>query len=453
MPLTDADATRNAEAEAIVLDRPAPGVGDPADEHQRPGERSPRGRLFEVLAWAILPFRKVSLRRWLDILVLGVVGLCLALFIAAPVTIWSRRWGEAYGQGPIALFASIVTVVVALLFLPLVVFGSLRVRQLWRLAVYPPAWVAAVLASGAAFLLKKEFDFLPIDNADVANWAWAAGVCALSATLVLITTKSLTSSGERRASRADGQATSTSAETLRAFAREPDKRLIPWLLVEEPVQHPQDDLFEHRLIAQRIAESFFSYKLGTVGLTGRWGGGKSTVLGMVEHYLHRDRPFHERMCWMWKQQHHRWRDIGCRRAPRIITCTVSAWGLAYESGPALILRQAIAVLSQYVDCTSVITLPTHYDRALKDSGVSWLQAPLALCSAAPPVDQLRRLDPILRAINARLVVFLEDLDRNTAVGGPPGPIDGSLQQIQAMLNRLRGLEQVSFVLAVSGAES
>ena len=57
-----------------------------------------------------------------------------------------------------------------------------------------------------------------------------------------------------------------------------------------------------------------------------------------------------------------------------------------------------------------------------------------------PAERLKRLLPILAAIDIRLVVVIEDSDRND--------IDFNPQHLQSMLNDFREVERLSFILTV-----
>ncbi len=98
----------------------------------------------------------------------------------------------------------------------------------------------------------------------------------------------------------------------------------------------------------------------------------------------------------------------------------------------------------------MITLPDRYVQAFKGTGSGWINLPLTLSSAEDPTEQLRRLEPILEALNARLVMVVEDIDRNS--DGSEGSVDKKIaRDLQAMLDRLRDVEGISFILNVSTA--
>lgn len=66
---------------------------------------------------------------------------------------------------------------------------------------------------------------------------------------------------------------------------------------------------------------------------------------------------------------------------------------------------------------------------------------IILSSNHDPVAQLQRLDSILQANKFRLIIFLEDLDRNTCN-------EIIYDELPALLDRLRCLKNISFVLVI-----
>ncbi|GAG16687.1 unnamed protein product, partial [marine sediment metagenome] len=258
---------------------------------------------------------------------------------------------------------------------------------------------------------------------------------------------------------------------LEQFAKDPDGQLIPWLMTDEAVEHPSEDLFESHVHSKHIAELITDRQLGRIGLIGAWGSGKTTVLNLVDHFLRKSPAFQKEYRKRW---HKASRSLSWRqrlRPPRILTCRVQAWGFAKESAATVVLRQAVAELSKYMDCLSVLGLPQEYIAAAKGVAPGWVHGPLALTVAGTPSQQLKRLNPLLEAINARLVVYVEDLDRNLDApdiaytqnvrntgtnvsteirndfsARPSGQV---FLQIESLLARMADAHRVSFVLAIS----
>jgi KAP family P-loop domain len=215
-------------------------------------------------------------------------------------------------------------------------------------------------------------------------------------------------------------------ETL-ARLRDNPKHLIEWLKREEPIIHPGQDMFGVKVAARRFAARLQDVPATTSGIVGPRGMGKTSFLKLVEHYLQESKT-----------------STSDAKPKHIWTCTVDGWGL--QSGPAAaeyVLNRVLDALSKHVDCVALAGLPSDYRAALANAGPTWARVTSALFSRhLSPTSQLLRLQPILDAVDGRIVIFIEDLDRN------PND-DNFFRQIEAMLDRLRHLSRVTFVLAIS----
>ncbi len=160
----------------------------------------------------------------------------------------------------------------------------------------------------------------------------------------------------------------------------------------------------------------------TVSLVGPYGCGKTSILNMVENILCR-------------QQASR------RKSPEYLVCWAREWGVVEGTAAENILKHVIRKLSHEVDCTGIIRLPENYRKALDGSGQSVLKALSGFLSGSQdPCKVLGKIDSILQAINKRLVIFVEDIDRN------PNP-ENMMKQVASLLDRLKDLNRVSFVIA------
>jgi hypothetical protein len=131
-------------------------------------------------------------------------------------------------------------------------------------------------------------------------------------------------------------------------------------------------------------------------------------------------------------------------------------------------------LQKHVDCLAINKLPESYVHAISGTAPGWLSFPVRLLSQESAEQQLASVEAILEAINARLIVFIEDLDRiselpdveftqsvsnqgantNTRIrnevrGQPHGQV---VREMQALLDALREKSRrIGFVLAVGHA--
>ena len=202
---------------------------------------------------------------------------------------------------------------------------------------------------------------------------------------------------------------------------------IGWLDEEKPIEKPAEDRFEMAVVARRVARILREKPLKTIGLIGPYGCGKSSILNMVEHYIKNPPPGNNKE--LFDQD-------------KIIICKIDGWGLRKESSAEVILRKTVAELSKYVDCLGLRNIPQEYQKALSDAGPWWLKLVSIGLKKKDAVQQLEKLDNVLLCTGMRMIIFIEDVDRNIQK-------DEEISEVAALLDRLRGLENVSFVLAIS----
>ncbi len=199
---------------------------------------------------------------------------------------------------------------------------------------------------------------------------------------------------------------------------------LEWIETEKPIEKAEEDLFGFTARAEYIAGILRGEKRKTVGLEGGFGSGKSSLLNLVEANLKKYNTTTE------------------AKPKRIIVCRADTWGLGKDSVAEYILRRAVDKLAEKVDCSGLMDLPGQYRQAVSATGNGWLHLLACLCNPPKePGEELERLDEVLEAAGLRLVVFIEDIDRN------PGS-ENLLSELAALLDRLRDLNNVSFVLAL-----
>ncbi len=445
---------------------------------------------LRFITWLLKPFNWATFRRWLDILLLGVIGstVCFLLWPLLTKISEGTSWlldfiwlhisntlgigGIAFGMWPWqqAIIISSLTILLSLGCAPLIRLGALRWGSTFSFLLYPPTWFAAVWPFLIVYWLIPSTIIIELSSYRISLLVLLIScILALSATSLFSGNgianrlKSLIWPWRRRSS--NSEHLPTSEETLQRLANNPQD-LIDWIMSDDPVEEPWQDLFESHRHAQHIAELITGKRLGRIGLIGSLGAGKTSVLNLTEYLLHKSKSFAI-------DYYRRWRKDGekpLRPPPRILTCHVGAWGFIKEPAANVVLRKAIVELSNHVDCLAVHSLPEEYLGTLKGIAPSWLHVPLALLSANNPMEQLKRLDPLLEAINARLVIFIEDLDRNTEM--PDVTINQNFNhngdnissevsnnvaaipngriflEVESLLDRMSEVERVSFVLAL-----
>lgn len=187
--------------------------------------------------------------------------------------------------------------------------------------------------------------------------------------------------------------------------------------------------------ARRIVDVLRSTPMKTVALIGPYGCGKSSITKMAQCYLTKDDA---------ESRARSPDDMGDETAfwaPDIIVAEVSGWGFREGTVVQHILGGVVDAMSRRIDCLEISTIPSRYQRMLSGSG-AWLHALCAVVGApADCAPILQRIDELLLRSNMRVVVFLEDVDRN--VQG-----ETFLNEVASLLESLKGLESISFVLAI-----
>ena len=210
--------------------------------------------------------------------------------------------------------------------------------------------------------------------------------------------------------------------------------LIEWIQKEEPVEKPSQDYFDMNVFAKRIAYILKRTPIKTIGLVGSYGSGKSSILNMVKCYIESSKKL--------KGDTYAPDSLDLYPSRDIIICQVSGWGFQEGMAAQHVLQKAIKQLEKHTDCLSITTLPARYGKAIGDSGNVLARIIGAiLCGWQSPFDILKKLDVLLSRIEKRMVIFLEDIDRNTRP-------EVFFNEISALLEGLKGLQNVTFVLAI-----
>ncbi|HVF72410.1 MAG TPA: P-loop NTPase fold protein [Chthoniobacterales bacterium] len=353
--------------------------------------------------------------RWFWIFAYAVLGLWFGLFVGLLFyRAWQlilRLWPESLAelQDPFLEGTLVCFLVVVLM----VSGGRPRHgRYFWR---YPPL-LSALLLIATALTVTLLF------SSTAAEWVgdairWSAYVGTALAWLSIGVVIPLCYRRHRRRKEQTSDDVAPKELQQLTFAE-----LRTWLGDERPIESPSQDFFGAEDRARRIANALQTRRcaaaphlMQTVVLEGPLGAGKSSVIRLLSNILEAEA----------KQ--------------RYLLITVSAWGFSSSAARQHILSQIVQVLSKDVDCLSVQDLPRDYVEAFTKAN-SWFALFKPALGELPPAVRLKRLLPILSAIDVHLVVVIEDSDRND--------VDFNPQHLQSMLNDFREVERLSFILTV-----
>lgn len=282
--------------------------------------------------------------------------------------------------------------------------AGIRLSHIRHVFRYPPLPIAVVLG---IFLIG-------VGHAAVnkqADWRAIAAVellyCAIWATHVLAS-----ATWNRLARRANSDIRDASAPDM----QKSDEQLFAWIERESPISDAASDLFAHQIIAERLLRRL-SQGETTIALQGAFGSGKSSIGRLAESLA------------------------GARRLP-LVFAEVSCWGFG-ESLDAQeeLLTQVIRRVSQHVDTFALRNLPAEYVGAMGSHLGLYGTALRIINGKRSPERVLQQLSPILSVIRKRVVLFIEDADRNFATF--------DMTRLESLLMRLREIPGLSFVLCIS----
>jgi KAP-like P-loop domain-containing protein len=380
-------------------------------------------------------------RRYFDLILLAAIGVGVAVLISRlcpaslskPIveSLAARDWGTVF-----ALSAIIFGALVMMRRLGGLRLGQFHLRMRW----YPPVWVAGVAAFCIYWCIECP---VPLE----ATRVWVVLPVAVFA-IALILGKGILNHcnlyriRKKRAKNNKGQVTATDAHSA-PLVNQAD--LMEWINTPEaPIKKPTKNLFSAPHIARRLTRIILRRsQYDAVALTGALGAGKSSVLNLVEYYIKNPKRLLADMTEAERASESQSTDD---RPPfpegNIVICRVSAWGTDGGSASHLILDAALKALQRYVDCTALASVPFNYRQAMQASSSRLLGVIASLLGAdADPRNVLSRINQVARTANLRLLVFVEDADRDD-------PDETRLHAINALLDGLHELRSISFIFAL-----
>lgn len=361
---------------------------------------------------------KITCRRWLDVVLLGLVGYALVYLIASfgVVQVAFGKWAN--------LFSSLHLAVQILLALTgfycarhlLLFFNVIHKRQLKNIKLclaYPPITFSIVLC---LLLFLPQFDVINFfsDSLFVSYF--------LAAALVFIILLSLLCAydslyGEKRKDKQE------SVLVPDWITDEEQRNHYRWLMSERPLDKSDKDMLGREVYVTRIARLFEpidgerKYKANHIAIVGPFGIGKTNTCERVKKQLGDDYIF----------------------------VSVDGWGRGEGTVAAQIIDEMVAKLTNYVDCASIRNVPKEYMAALSGAdfkGISTLAKILPLHSHQSPEELIRKIETILLSIGKTMVVVLEDFDRNPQE-------ENIMNEVAGLLDRLRDLRSINFIVCVA----
>jgi hypothetical protein len=368
---------------------------------------------------AVASYANLTFRRWLETLCLMLIIAVFFTIIERPIFLLSTSlaaMSEGLSSAQIIFVVFIISISVSL---ALMRVGSINPdHSALTMVKYPPIWIVALLGTGTFYFraatvhhvsLLHILSFYPAEFLLTIVAITGGSLTVLLAKKLDLHFSELKTTSQKLYASPDGKSKQLDSEEL---------DLLHWVINESPINDSVFDHFSHDIQAKRIASLILHDAPASIGIVGPFGSGKSCLINLLIKHLSND------------------------ILQRSVLCKIDGWGRASGSISNHILAMAIEKVSHHVDCLSILSLPENYRQAIGE-----VKAPAGAILAAllkvshDPIAQLIKLDNLLSVAQLRLVIILEDLDRNVS--------DKSLkEEIPSLLDRLHNLHHVTFILAI-----
>ena len=357
----------------------------------------------------------ITLKRWLTIIVYGSLS---AFLIKAFIQVdwvqelvsWCTNAFDLFGVYPQKLFLILLGFLLYQFLLKMNIYSKKGSFKTWWF--YPP--ITFVALPFIVFALILFFDELQFKN---ISWNQVFNVVSLMAFITgksICDFRSLSKSqvlkkNDGKENNQDNRGPIKSKSTYGDYKE--------WFKDDEPISEKYQlspDLIHYvDRISSRINKDNKAKKSIHISLVGNFGAGKSSIIKCVEKELE----------------------------PEFIYCNIDTWAATPKSINAFVLSKVIESVSEYVDMSSFKSLPSEYIDALKlGNNASKL---LAIFSGVTidPLNGLTQLNSLLGAINKKLLITIQDVDRSADA-------QKTINELASLLDKLKGQSDINFIIAL-----
>jgi hypothetical protein len=354
------------------------------------------------------------IKRYFDLSLLALVGLVLTVLIAQ-IDLVSETV-----NGYVSVILSMPLIVQSSVFLLLGVF---KINFLIRLNVlnskrllfcnykYPPVYFSVwMIAIPLLIYFPLQIDYflqLPV-------------VCFALGILLTITYIALLRYCTQKSSVKVKENTGVETEVKVKTSIEIENNLLNWLSKEEPVSDSNLLMFNRELYVERIYTRLKSNDVSNqIALCGEYGSGKTSILNIVCSRL-------ETESWL--------------------TLRIDNWGRDSNTLGKQILNMMLTKASEKFDISALQPLPSNYQNALKAKGGLFnVFGKLTNNYEKAYYEQINELDLILDKLNVKMLVVVEDVDRNN-------DLVTHSSELGVLLDKLKSTKSIRFIVAVGYTE-
>jgi hypothetical protein len=367
--------------------------------------------------------KSLTFRRWVDIICLSLVS--LTLVVVASQSSWVvrnyNRWAEINTSLPWYMQITLGCLGLYCIYKMLLDFKVIHPNHRKHLCIqfrYPPLYFSIPLAIFGLLISSA----LPFQNTIELNTVLFITVLVVVATALNQHEKSKIPIKMEFSEDQNIPFTiekTKFVEHLQKINRHDLIEFHTWIKKEEPTEIGESDDFDRYIYVSRLSKILLKQSNTPchIAIAGEFGSGKSSITDTVIKNI-------KEVC------------------NSYICVKVDGWGRSEKSCAAQILEEIVESLSKNIDCSSIKNIPKHYLDALAGSNLQgakslagWIQ------NYQKPNETLRKIESILAGIDKRLLIVLEDFDRQ------PNS-DNAISEIAALLDRLKKYNRINFVINV-----
>lgn len=280
---------------------------------------------------------------------------------------------------------------------------------LWKRLYYFQFWFCIVIIHSVSVIIYYKLNYLPNGLMDHAVGYGSILINIITMFLVKIFYLDVKIKNDTDY---NSHATNTNAE---------DPPNIQWIKDDSPICDSSSEYCTVGNAVQHTYDLLLKESPTSVGIVGSYGAGKTSTVYMVSNRL--QEADNDNMN---------------------IVCIIDAWGREIKSLDKQIIAKMINTMKSYIDISKLLFIPQRYSASLSDS--HWfVRLLLTINSERYETDKIiGRIDDLLEMYNKRMILFVEDIDRNHL--SPSTSVN-----IYALFDRLKKCSNISVIITINAS--